>query len=109
MYQQQILLVDDEVDALAICQSCLRASGYSDVLAVSDSRLVIDLLDREQVSVIVLDLSMPHITGQELLPRIVSRHPEIPVILVTARNDIETVVECMKSGAFDYLVKPVDV
>jgi len=109
MYLQRILLVDDEVDALAICQSCLQASGYSDVLAVSDSREVMDLLAREHVSLIMLDLSMPHITGKELLPQIVSRFPQIPVILATASHEIETVVECMKSGAFDYLMKPVDV
>jgi DNA-binding NtrC family response regulator len=51
---------------------------------------------------------MPHISGLELLPKIIRDFPQIPVILVTANDEIETVVGCMKSGAFDYLVKPVE-
>ncbi|MCM0083774.1 sigma-54 dependent transcriptional regulator [Geomonas sp. Red32] len=106
---QRILLVDDETQILESCKSCLITSGYRDVLTESDSRKVLDLLAREEVSVIVLDLRMPNLTGQELLPQIVSRHPQIPVILATANNDVELVVNCIKEGAFDYLVKPIEV
>jgi DNA-binding NtrC family response regulator len=58
--------------------------------------------------VIVLDIWMPHISGKELLERIRSDFPHIPVIIVTAANDIDQAVDCMKQGAFDYLVKPVE-
>jgi DNA-binding NtrC family response regulator len=106
---QRILLVDDEVEILESCQRCLNTSGYHDVLTVSDSRTVMDLLRRQEVTVIVLDLRMPHVTGLELLPQIVSQFPHIPVILATANSDVETVVNCVKEGAFDYLVKPIEV
>jgi DNA-binding NtrC family response regulator len=106
---QQILLVDDEEEILESCQRCLNTSGYPDVLTVSDSRSVLDLLARREVTVIVLDLRMPHLSGLELLPQIISRYPQIPVIVATANNDIDSVVNCVKEGAFDYLVKPIDV
>jgi DNA-binding NtrC family response regulator len=106
---QRILLVDDELEILDGCQRCLITSGYSDVLTESDSRNVMGLLAREEVTVIVLDLRMPHLTGIELLPQIVSQYPQIPVIIASANNDIDTVVNCVKEGAFDYLVKPIEV
>jgi len=52
--------------------------------------------------------SCPRITGQELLGKIRERHPEIPVIVVTGSNNVNTAVECMKSGAHEYMVKPVE-
>ena len=51
---------------------------------------------------------MPHVTGQELLPRLTRDYPEIPVVVMTASQEVETAVSCMKEGAFDYLVKPVE-
>ena len=108
-HQQRILLVDDEPQILESCRSCLNSSGHKDVLTEADSRAVMSLLASEEVAVIVLDMRMPHLTGLDLLPQIVSKYPQIPVILATANNDVETVVNCMKEGAFDYLVKPIEV
>jgi len=108
-HMQRILLVDDEEQILEMCKNCLTTSGYQDILTVNDSRQVMPLLAREEVAVIVLDLRMPHLGGLELLPQIVSQHPQIPVILATANNDVETVVNSIKEGAFDYLVKPIEV
>jgi DNA-binding NtrC family response regulator len=56
----------------------------------------------------LLDLSMPHMTGQELLSIVANDFPEIPVIIITGSNDVDTAVRCMKAGAFDYMVKPVE-
>ncbi|WP_136525128.1 sigma-54-dependent transcriptional regulator [Geomonas ferrireducens] len=106
---QRILLVDDEPDILDGCRSCLKNSGFGDILTESDSRLVLPLLEREEVDVIVLDLHMPNLSGLDLLPQIVNRYPQIKVIVSTASNEVETVVSCMKGGAFDYMVKPIDV
>jgi len=108
-HMQRILLVDDEEQILEMCKNCLTTSGYQDILTVNDSRQVMPLLAREEVAVIVLDLRMPHLGGLELLPQIVSQYPQIPVILATANNDVETVVNSIKEGAFDYLVKPIEV
>jgi DNA-binding NtrC family response regulator len=69
---------------------------------------VIPLLTEQEVEIVLLDLRMPYIAGDELLPAIISDFPEIPVIMITGANDVETAVKCMKLGAFDYMVKPVE-
>jgi DNA-binding NtrC family response regulator len=106
--QKQVLLVDDEVHILSTARLVLESSGISDVLTVNDSREVMTLLEERPIAVIVLDLHMPYLSGLELLPKIIQNYPHIQVILVTSNDEIETVVECMKMGAFDYLAKPVD-
>ena len=101
-----ILVVDDEEAVLNGVRRTLRADGFENVLMCRDPRDVEPLLDAEPVALILLDLMMPHISGRELLERIAASHPEIPVIVVTAEQDIRTAVECMKTGAYDYLLKP---
>ncbi|MDP2688518.1 MAG: sigma-54 dependent transcriptional regulator [Deltaproteobacteria bacterium] len=103
-----ILLVDDEPQILKSFSVMLRSFGVKDVLAVADGRKVMPLLEKQEVAAVVLDLSMPHTTGLDLLTKINNLYPLVPVIIMTARNELETAVECMKSGAFDYLVKPVE-
>ncbi len=105
---KQVLLVDDEEHTLATARLWLQGSGITDVLTSSDSRQVIPLLDSQAISVVVLDLHMPHLSGRELLPKLVRDYPQVPVILMTADDDIDTVVDCMRTGAFDYLVKPAE-
>jgi len=106
--RRKILLVDDEPQILKTSMLNLQASGLQGILTLSDSSRVMALLAQEPVAVVVLDLRMPKVSGLELLPNIVKEYPDIPVILVTANDEIETVVEAMKMGAFDYLVKPVE-
>jgi DNA-binding NtrC family response regulator len=67
-----------------------------------------NLLASRPVEAMLLDLNMPHIDGRELLGQINQAFPEIPVIIVTGAVEVETAVQCMKSGAFDYVVKPVE-
>lgn len=103
-----VLLVDDEEHILSTSGLCLKTSGISDVVMLQDSRKVLPLLANQRIDVVVMDLHMPHLSGQELLADIVQKYPAIPVILMTANDAVQTVISCMKSGAFDYLVKPVD-
>ena len=56
----------------------------------------------------LLDLWMPHVSGEELLQKITADYPDVPVIVVTGADDVETAVRCMRQGAFDYIVKPVE-
>jgi two-component system nitrogen regulation response regulator GlnG len=102
-----ILIVDDEESVLNGVRRTLRANGFDEVLMCADSRNVEPLLEGEPIALILLDLMMPHIGGRELLERIASSHPEIPVVVVTAEQDVRIAVECMKVGAYDYLLKPV--
>jgi DNA-binding NtrC family response regulator len=104
-----ILVVDDDAEVLESFELLLNSGGFSAVLPCQDSREVMPLLaEMESAEVIVLDLIMPYLTGQELLPLLSENYPEIPVIVITATDQLETAVECMKAGAFDYLVKPVE-
>jgi DNA-binding NtrC family response regulator len=66
------------------------------------------ILARQEVEIMLLDLWMPHLSGEELLRRIAVDHPGLPVIVVTGADDVDTAVKCMREGAFDYIVKPVE-
>ncbi len=101
-----ILVVDDEEAVLNGVRRTLRAEGFENVLMCRDPRDVEPLLEAEPVALILLDLIMPHISGTDLLGRVAAAHPEIPVIVVTAEHDVRTAVECMRTGAYDYLLKP---
>ncbi|GLI36952.1 sigma-54 dependent transcriptional regulator [Geobacter hydrogenophilus] len=103
-----ILVVDDEEEILFTTSITLRSAGFPLVLTESDSRNVMEILARQEVALVLLDLYMPHLPGYELLKEITANHPEIPVIVVTAANEVGMAVECMKAGAFDYFVKPVE-
>ena len=103
-----VLLVDDDSGALRSTERVLVSAGITNILACQDPRTVPDLLQSRDFSLVVLDLCMPRLSGEELLPNIITSRPEVPVIIVTGSNEVETVVRCMKAGAYDYLVKPVD-
>ena len=103
-----ILLVDDEPALLRAVGIELRTAGFERVVALDDSRKVLPLLEERPIGVVVLDLTMPHMAGQELLKKIKEGHPEIPVIVMTGKSELHTAVQCMRDGAIDYLVKPVD-
>jgi len=100
-----ILLVDDEPDWLYAMSISLERAGLSNTITCSDSRQALQLLTDNAVGIVLLDLTMPHISGEELLRRISEEHPEVTVIVVSGLNQLETAVNCMRSGAFDYYVK----
>ena len=103
-----ILLVDDEENVLLSFDTELHNNGLNNLVTCSDSRDVISLLERIQPSAVLLDLWMPYVSGEELLEKITAHHPEIPVIVVTGLDQVETAVRCIKAGAFDFLAKPVE-
>ena len=106
--QSKILFVDDETQVLETSRLALMTCGMRNVITCDDSRKVLDLLGQNAISVIVMDIMMPYLSGKELLPQIKEEYPDIPIIMMTALGDLENVVECMKMGAFDYLDKPVE-
>lgn len=102
-----IILVDDEEQILFSSELLLKSNGYNNVICLGEGSRVLPALETGNISLVVLDLCMPGISGQELLKQVNYSYPHIPVIVMTAVHEIENAVECMKSGAFDYLTKPV--
>lgn len=108
MKELTVLLVDDEEYILNAFSMLLERAGYKNVITMSDNRQVLPFLSKQKNALVVLDLVMPHLSGYELLSQIRAELPEISVIIMTAVNELEKAVECMKKGAFDFIVKPVE-
>ncbi len=103
-----IMVVDDEPRILAAIDTTLRLAGLNNIMTFEDGRQFVGHLAGQQPELVLLDLMMPSIRGEELLTMITGEFPEIPVIIVTGSMDVESAVRCMKSGAFDYILKPVE-
>ena len=103
-----ILMVDDEENVLLSFDTELRDKGYNNLISCGDGARVIPLLAEQPMSAVLLDLWMPKIYGEDILKHIAAEYPDLPVIVVTGLDQVETAVRCMKAGAYDYLVKPVE-
>ncbi len=103
-----ILIVDDEAEAIMGCRFMLETAGLNNIIPCSNSTDVMDIIKTKEISLVLLDLSMPEVTGKELLLEINRDFPDTPVIIITGTNNLETAIDCMKNGAFDYLVKPFE-
>jgi DNA-binding NtrC family response regulator len=105
----EVLLVDDEPAWLRSLSMTLEGpGGISNLQLCRDSREVLDILASRNVGLVLLDLTMPHLTGEELLPKILEKHPEVAVIIVSGLNQVDTAVRCIRLGAFDYFVKTAE-
>lgn len=104
-----VLLVDDEPHTLSSFDIALKSSGINNTIRCHDSRNVMSIINEQEIELILLDLIMPHISGQEILTRISEDYPEIPIIIITGVNEVDSAVLCLKLGAFDYILKPVDM
>lgn len=103
-----IVLIDDEQGVLKGLENILFADGLENTLSFRDPLQALRALPSLSPSLIVLDLIMPGMAGEEVLGELREISPETPVIVLTGKNDIEAAVSCMRGGAFDYLVKAVD-
>ena len=103
-----IVIVDDDEDVQRTFANMLCAAGLTHVETLADERELLPFLDAHPSAMVLLDLSMPHIGGEDLLGALVERHPEVPVVVATGTMDIDTAVRCIRQGAFDYVVKPLD-
>jgi len=103
----RVLVVDDEQSLRKVLAATLQREGY-EVTVCSNGEEAIAALDRDGADVVVTDLVMPRMDGLTLLRKVVARHPDVPVIVVTAHGRIDSAVEAMKAGAFDFLAKPFD-
>jgi PAS domain S-box-containing protein len=101
----KILVVDDEKIVCKGCEKILSDAGY-EVKSTLSVNNALELLKEEPFDIVISDLKMPELSGTELLKIIKRDYPEITVIVITGYSTIETAVEAMKLGAFDYLPKP---
>lgn len=106
--QHLVLIVDDEPATVDSFELILNSGGITNVMRCHDSRRVTDVLANYSVDVLLLDLIMPHVTGEELLEQVKEAHSDIEVLIITGIDTVDSAVNCMRLGAFDYLVKPVD-
>jgi DNA-binding NtrC family response regulator len=104
---EKILIVDDELNMLLVLEAMLKKEKYK-VVTASDGLEALDILKTGDVAVVVTDLKMPRLDGLGLLSRMETNYPSIPVIMITAHGTVETAVEALKNGAFDYITKPFD-
>ncbi|MFA7404048.1 MAG: response regulator, partial [Pelobacteraceae bacterium] len=104
-----ILLVDDEPAwLLSLSITLERCAGITNITTCEESRDVMGLLGARDVGIVLLDLTMPGLSGEELLARITEEHPGVIVIIISGMNQLETAVRCMQAGAFDYFVKTAE-
>jgi len=103
-----ILIVDDEEPVRRLLNNKLSSEGYR-CHEASDSRKALDELRRNRIGLVMLDIKMPGKSGTELLPEIKSGYPDISVIMITATADMQTAIQCLKQGAYDYVTKPFEL
>jgi two-component system, NtrC family, response regulator AtoC len=103
---QTVLLVDDEQNARDALSLAIKRDGYS-VIAAANGKEGIDALASNPVDIIITDLIMPEVTGMEVLRYARRHHPNVMVIMITGYASVETAIEALKEGAFDYITKPI--
>jgi DNA-binding NtrC family response regulator len=104
----RVLAVDDEAAWLRSIRVALQRVGIDNVIPCQDAREVPAILGAEPVGLVLLDLNMPNVRGEDLLARLATEHPEVAVIVISGMNQVETAVRCVKAGAFDYFVKTAE-
>lgn len=101
-----ILIVDDEASLRQTLARILQRADYEVTTTASGSE-ALTLLAQHSFDLVYLDIRMPDISGLEVLKTIHAKYPELPVILFTAQPDLNSAVEAVRSGAIDYLLKPL--
>ncbi len=104
-----ILIVDDDEGLLFSIRAALLSAGLPDPVLVSDSRKVAELVKKQHFALVLLDLIMPHLDGMEVLKQIRKESPTTQCIIVTAVDEVGMAVQAMRFGAYDYLVKPLNL
>jgi DNA-binding response OmpR family regulator len=101
----RILVIEDETRIQAFLTRGLEAEGYT-VVAAEDGRVGLDLATRARWDLVVLDLLLPELNGLQVLRELHTRKPELPVVILSARGDVQTKLRGFELGATDYVAKP---
>ena len=102
-----VILVEDDPDLRLLTTRWLEKAGW-DVEPVESGEALFDVLPTTIPDCVCLDLGLPGMSGMETLHRLRRTHPRLPVVILTADREVDTVVEAMQGGAYDYLPKPLD-
>ena len=108
MIGKRILVVDDEENLRRVTQLKLQQAGY-EALTASDASQALEVLSKHPQDLVLTDLKMPGMSGIDLLRKVKEEYPEVIVVVVTAYGTIESAVEAMRLGAYDYIIKPFDL
>jgi two-component system nitrogen regulation response regulator GlnG len=105
---KQVWVVDDERSIRWVLEKALSQAGL-DVSCSEDAESVLRVIEVSPPDVLVSDIKMPGIEGLDLLERLKSRYPDLPVVIMTAHSDLDSAVQSIKGGAFEYMPKPFEV
>ena len=108
MAENRVLLIDDEVQFVTTTAKRLRRRGFV-VLEANSGPEGLRHLEREPVDAVVLDVGMPGMDGIQVLRELKMRYPGVQVLMLTGHADMEVAISGMAMGAFDYLMKPVEL
>jgi two-component system response regulator AtoC len=108
MAKSRILIVDDEKLIRWSLEKNLDEIGY-EVASVDQGLQALSIIRSEIVDLVLLDIRLPDVSGVDLLVRIKEQNPDMPVVMITADDTVGTAITCMKSGAYDYILKPFDL
>jgi len=103
---KKILIVDDEKNARDGLGELLRREGY-DVCTAENGEAALDLLQRRRINLVITDIKMPKMNGLAFLQILQRDYPQIGVVMMTAYGGVETYLDAMRSGAVEYIIKPV--
>ncbi len=104
----KIIVIDDEKAIRDGCHRVLTGKGY-EVITAENGQIALDILAKELIDIILLDLKMPIIGGEKVLEIAREKYPDIPVIIITGHGTVDTAVICMKNGAYDFITKPFQI
>jgi DNA-binding NtrC family response regulator len=102
---KHITIIDDDMEMRSMLRDFLTSEGYQ-ISEFSNARVALNALLEKGTDLIITDLNMPEMTGLEFVRNFKPLRPNVPVILITAFGTIETAVEAMRAGVFDYVIKP---
>lgn len=103
---QKIFIIDDDRDICLLLNRFLTRHGYQ-VIEAHSGKKALDMLEATEPALVMCDFRLEDMTGGEILLKIKERYPQLPVIIMTGYSDIKIAVDVMKSGAYDYVVKPL--
>ena len=106
--KDKLLIVDDEKNIREGLQKALTLDGY-DVMLASDGREALDRIEEGDIDLVITDLKMPRLSGEELMKDALENYPYLPIIILTGHGTIENAVEAMRNGAYDFITKPLNI